>query len=64
MIQGEDEGQARTLLVRYIEEQTAANGGIDALAVAWGYRSAEDLAGHRIVHTVDELRLSLFTSTP
>ena len=28
MIQGEDEGQARTLLVRYIEQETAANGGI------------------------------------
>ena len=39
--------------------RTAANGGIDALAVAWGYRSAEDLAGHRIVHTVDELRAAL-----
>ena len=39
--------------------RTAANGGIDALAVAWGYRSAEDLAGHRIVHSVDELRAAL-----
>ena len=28
MIQGEDEGQARTLLTRYIEEQTKTNGGI------------------------------------
>lgn len=29
MIQGEDEGQARTLLTRYIEEQTKTNGGIE-----------------------------------
>lgn len=29
MIQGEDEGQARTLLTRYIEDQTKTNGGID-----------------------------------
>ena len=28
MIQGEDEGQARTLLTRYIEDQTKTNGGI------------------------------------
>ncbi len=28
MLQGEDEGQARTLLTRYIEEQTELNGGI------------------------------------
>ena len=29
MLQGEDEGQARALLVSYIKEQTAANGGIE-----------------------------------
>lgn len=28
MLQGEDEGQARTLLTRYIEDQTTTNGGI------------------------------------
>ena len=28
MIQGEDEGQARALLVSYIKDQTAVNGGI------------------------------------
>ena len=36
--------------------RTAANGGIDALAVTWGYRSPEELAGNRIVGTVEELR--------
>ena len=29
MLQGEDEGQARTLLTRYIEDQTKTNGGIE-----------------------------------
>jgi len=36
--------------------RTAANGGIDALAVSWGYRTVEELAGNRIVHSVKELR--------
>lgn len=36
--------------------QTAANGGIDAVAVSWGYRSKEELAGNTIVDTVDQLR--------
>ena len=36
--------------------RTAANGGIDALAVGWGYRTAVELAGNRIVHTVEQLR--------
>ena len=36
--------------------RTAANGGIDALAVTWGYRSREALAGYRLVDSVDELR--------
>lgn len=40
--------------------RTAANGGIDALAVSWGYRSRDDLAGNRIVHSVEELRELLF----
>lgn len=41
--------------------RTAANGGIDSLAVSWGYRSEEDFAGHRIVHSVEELRECLTT---
>ena len=36
--------------------RTAANGGIDAVAVSWGYRTVEELAGNRIVHTVEELQ--------
>jgi phosphoglycolate phosphatase len=36
--------------------KTAANGGIDALAVTWGYRTQEELAGNRMVHTVEELK--------
>lgn len=36
---------------------TAANGGIDAIAVSWGYRSKEDLAGNLIVDSVEQLRL-------
>jgi len=40
--------------------KTAANGGIDSLAVTWGYRTAEDLAGHRQVRNVQELRAELF----
>lgn len=35
--------------------RTAANGGIEAIAVSWGYRSKEELAGNRIVDTVNEL---------
>lgn len=35
---------------------TAANGGIDAIAVSWGYRSKEDLAGNRIVDSVEQLQ--------
>ena len=38
---------------------TAANGGIDAIAVSWGYRSKEDLAGNLIVDSVEQLRLFL-----
>ena len=51
--------------------RTAANGGIEALAVTWGYRSAEELtaaleqnradgapAGH-LVHSVQALRIEL-----
>ena len=36
--------------------RTAANGGIEALAVTWGYRSPEELSGHRLVGTVRDLR--------
>ena len=36
--------------------KTAANGGIDALAVTWGYRTLEELAGNRMVHSVEELK--------
>ena len=41
--------------------RTAANGGIDAIAVAWGYRSPEELAvcmdpSPRIVRDIQELR--------
>ena len=39
--------------------RTAANGGIDALAVSWGYRSPEELAGHRLVDSVPSLRIEL-----
>ena len=39
--------------------KTAANGGIESLAVTWGYRTAEDLAGHRQVNNVEELRNQL-----
>lgn len=35
--------------------KTAANGGIDAIAVTWGYRTVEELSGNRMVHTVKEL---------
>ena len=35
---------------------TAANGGIEALAATWGYRSREELAGNRLIGTVGELR--------
>ena len=36
--------------------KTAANGGIDSIAVSWGYRTREELAGNRIVGSVEELR--------
>lgn len=39
---------------------TAANGGVEGLAVTWGYRTADELAGHRLVHSVPELRGLLF----
>ena len=39
--------------------QTAANGGIAGIAVSWGNRSREQLAGHKIVDTVEELRKCL-----
>lgn len=40
--------------------RTAANGGIEGLAVTWGYRTADELAGHRLVYSVPELRGLLF----
>ena len=39
--------------------RTAANGGIEGLAVGWGYRTAEELAGNPIVNSVEELRAAL-----
>lgn len=36
--------------------QTAANGGIKAIAVSWGYRTKEDLTGNTIVDSVEQLR--------
>ncbi|MBP5636370.1 MAG: HAD family hydrolase, partial [Bacteroidales bacterium] len=42
--------------------RTAANGGIEALAVTWGYRSAEELTAAteaRLVHSVPALRIEL-----
>ena len=36
--------------------RTAANGGIDAIAVSWGYRTADELAGNRLVSSVAQLR--------
>lgn len=39
--------------------RTAANGGIEALAVTWGYRSAGELAGNHLIHSVRELRTEL-----
>ena len=42
--------------------RTAANGGIDAVAVSWGYRTEEELSGHPIAHSIEELqRLLCFT---
>lgn len=35
---------------------TAENGGIDSLAVSWGYRTREDLADYRIVESTADLR--------
>ena len=43
--------------------RTAFNGGIDALAVTWGYRTSDELAaacpGVRLVHSVPSLRIEL-----
>lgn len=39
--------------------RTAANGGIEGLAVSWGYRSARELAGNRIIDSVPALRTEL-----
>ena len=39
--------------------KTAANGGIESVAGTWGYRTAEELAGHRQVRNVQELRAEL-----
>lgn len=39
--------------------RTAAAGGIDAVAVAWGYRSANELAGSRIAASVPALQAML-----
>ncbi len=42
--------------------KTAAAGGIDALAVSWGYRTREDLAGNKMVESVEELSEFLLNS--
>ena len=39
--------------------QTAANGGIEAIAVTWGYRSAAQLSGNRTVNSLEELQEAL-----
>ena len=39
--------------------QTAVNGGIDGIAVSWGNRTREQLAGNHIVDTVEELHRCL-----
>ena len=39
--------------------QTAMNGGIDGIAVSWGNRTREQLAGNKIVDTVEALRVAL-----
>ena len=43
--------------------RTAANGGIEALAVTWGYRTADELAAAfpqvRLIHSVPALRIEL-----
>jgi HAD superfamily hydrolase (TIGR01549 family) len=39
--------------------QTAANGSIDGIAVSWGNRTREQLAGNRIADTVEELQKCL-----
>ena len=47
--------------------RTAANGGIEALAVTWGYRTAEELAGNHLVTSVPALRIQLlgfYVSSP
>ena len=36
--------------------KTAANGGIGSIAVAWGYRTPEELAGNRLAGSVSALR--------
>ncbi len=41
--------------------RTAANGGIQGLAVGWGYRTAEELSGNPIVNSVEELRAALLS---
>ena len=53
--------QADALLVgdSPTDMKTAANGGIEALAVTWGYRTKEDLTGNRQVHSVAALRAAL-----
>ena len=38
---------------------TAENGGIDSLAVSWGYRTREDLADYPIANSVVDLRKTI-----
>lgn len=42
--------------------ETAANGGIEAVAVSWGYRTKEDLKGNLTVDTVEQLRSAILFS--
>ena len=41
---------------------TAVNGGIDRIAVTWGYRPAASLAAPLVVHSVSELQEALFSA--
>lgn len=42
---------------------TAANAGIDAIAVSWGYRTKEELAGNLIVDSINQLLDAIVLNT-
>ena len=44
--------------------KTAANGGIDAIAVSWGYRPMKDFPGVTVVDSAEELMDQLLTGAP